>query len=55
MKLILMIMFWGMLGYILSHFFGFWGWFGVVFFLVFYNLATYDKQVEKLKEKDRLL
>lgn len=51
MKLILMIIFWVMVGYALGHFFGFWGVFGEILFIVFINLVTWDSQMKKVKEE----
>lgn len=51
MKSILFILLWGMIGFALWHFFGFWGVFAEILFLVFVNLVTFDSQMKKLKKK----
>lgn len=50
MKLILIFVFWGMVGYALYHFFGFWGVFFEIMFIVFMNLITWEAQIKHYKE-----
>ena len=50
MKLLLMIAFWGLLGWFLYQL---WGWKPVVIeilFILFINLVTWDAQMKKLKD-----
>ena len=41
-----------MVGYAIGQFFGFWGVFCYVMFLVGYNFATWDDQMRRWKEKN---
>jgi NADH:ubiquinone oxidoreductase subunit 5 (subunit L)/multisubunit Na+/H+ antiporter MnhA subunit len=52
MKLILMLIFWTMVGIVLYNFVGFWGVFAELMFIVLINLLTWDDQMRKFKEKN---
>ncbi len=51
MKLILLIIFWGLLGWLFNHL---WGYIAVIIeilFILFVNIVIWDDEMKKLKEK----